>query len=88
MKKIITIAFILAAMPQLQAQPMSKKMAATVMNIWKDSFALGTNRPAKWTYDQGVILNGLKGLWLQTGDPVYFNYIKKSMVRTQEKARK
>lgn len=56
----------------------AEKMANTVMTIWKDSMTSG-NRPAKWTYDQGVILKGIEGLWKQTGDANYFDYMQKSM---------
>jgi len=55
-----------------------KLMAETVMNTWKDSFALD-GKPAKWTYDMGVILKGFEGLWLNTGDVKYFNYIQQQM---------
>ena len=53
-------------------------LAATVMNTWKDSFAIA-NKPAKWTYDMGVILKGLENCWLHTGDARYFNYIQQQM---------
>jgi unsaturated rhamnogalacturonyl hydrolase len=53
-------------------------MANTVMNIWKDSFALD-GKPAKWTYDMGVILKGFEGIWLNTGDAKYYNYIQQQM---------
>ena len=57
----------------------SEKMAKTVMTIWKDSLYSAPGRPAKWTYDQGVILKGIEGLWYKTGDAKYFNYMQKSM---------
>ncbi|HUZ57932.1 MAG TPA: glycoside hydrolase family 88 protein [Hanamia sp.] len=57
----------------------AKKMAATVMTIWKDSITNGNSRPARWSYDQGVILKGIEGLWKFTGDGKYFNYMQKSM---------
>ena len=60
-----------------QTKPLSERMAATVMDIWKDS--LWTGRPFKWTYDQGVILEGIANVWYRTGDGKYFDYIKKSM---------
>lgn len=60
-----------------QSKPVSERMAATVMDIWADS--LWTGRPFKWTYDQGVILEGISAIWQRTGDAKYFNYIKKSM---------
>jgi unsaturated rhamnogalacturonyl hydrolase len=53
-------------------------VSETVLNIWKDSFALD-NKPAKWTYDMGVILKGFEGLWLNTGDVKYYNYIQQQM---------
>jgi len=64
---------------QAGAQSWSEKMAATVMTIWKDSLFSDPSKPAKWTYDQGVILKGIEGLWYKTGDPEYFNYMQKSM---------
>ncbi len=59
--------------------PWSQQLAATAMNIWKDSFSMKPGQPAKWTYDQGVILKGIEGIWNATGDGKYFNYIQKSM---------
>jgi unsaturated rhamnogalacturonyl hydrolase len=56
----------------------AEKMAETVMTIWKDSMTSG-NRPAKWTYDQGFILKGIEGLWENTGEGKYFEYMQKSM---------
>lgn len=60
-----------------QSKPLSERMTATVMDIWSDS--LWTGRPFKWTYDQGVILEGVSSVWQRTGDKKYFDYIKKSM---------
>jgi len=60
------------------SEPLSKQMAATIMNIWKDSFSLD-NKPAKWTYDQGVILKGVEGVWSRTGDGKYFRYLQQSI---------
>lgn len=53
-------------------------VSKTAMNIWKDSFSLGKN-PAKWTYDMGVVLEGVFDTWKQTGDPAYFNYVQQSI---------
>lgn len=64
---------------RLQAQSWAEKMAATVMTVWKDSLVTDLSKPAKWTYDQGVILKGIEGLWYRMGEPKYFNYLQKSM---------
>jgi unsaturated rhamnogalacturonyl hydrolase len=62
-----------------QLHSYAKDMAKTVMTIWKDSLTNSDGKPAKWTYDQGVILKGIEGLWQQTGDGQYFDYMQKSM---------
>jgi unsaturated rhamnogalacturonyl hydrolase len=63
---------------QAQTKPLSEQMAATVMEIWKDSLSAG-GRPVRWTYDQGVILEGIDAVWRRTGNADYFRYIQKSM---------
>ncbi|MGI8634307.1 MAG: glycoside hydrolase family 88 protein, partial [Segetibacter sp.] len=78
MRRFITIAFLFAAF-QLNAQQWSSKMAGTVMTIWKDSMKMEDGKPVKWAYDQCVVLKGIEGLWLRTGDKKYFDYIQKSM---------
>ena len=82
MKKVFTIVcLVLAISGETQLarhRRYDKLMAETVMNIWKDSFALD-GKPAKWTYDMGVILKGFEGLWLSTGDVKYYNYIQQQM---------
>lgn len=64
-----------------QEKPLSQQMAATVMEIWKDSLNLDPAhpKPVKWAYDQGVILEGIDGIWKRTGNGDYFKYIQKSM---------
>ncbi len=61
------------------SKPLSAKMAATVMDIWKDSLEMEPGKPVKWAYDQGVILEGIDGLWEKTGNSAYFKYIQQSM---------
>lgn len=83
MKKIsviIALAFVFCLQGRYanaQSAPLSERMTATVLDIWSDS--LWTGRPFKWTYDQGVILEGVSAVWQRTGDKKYFEYIKKSM---------
>lgn len=63
----------------LNAQPLSERLVQTAMTIWKDSMALKPNAPAKWTYDQGLVLKGVEAVWKRTGNGDYFRYIQKSM---------
>jgi unsaturated rhamnogalacturonyl hydrolase len=62
-----------------QEIPLSQQMAATVMEIWPDSMAVKADKPAAWNYEQGVILEGFQGVWKNSADPTYFQYIKKSI---------
>jgi len=78
MKKIIVFVSILIALKANSQQAYSERMAKTAMQIWKDSFSLD-GKPAKWSYDMGVILKGMEGIWHKTGDGRYFNYIQQQM---------
>jgi len=78
MKKLV-IALCLLISTQLQAQTnYSEQMINTTMKIWKDSFSFG-EKPARWSYDMGVILKGVERVWQNTGDVKYFNYLQKLM---------
>ena len=78
MKQLLLIAALFIFSIAGAQQSPGERMAATVMNTWKDSFALNGN-PARWSYDLGVILKGFEGLWQQTGDARYYNYIQQMM---------
>src|SRR6266550_2898759 len=63
-----------------QTAPMSERMAETAMTtLWRDATKNESGTPAKWTYDHGLVLKGIEGVWHATGDRKYFNYIKQSM---------
>jgi len=61
------------------SKPFSELMVNTAMSLWKDSLTMDASKPAKWTYDQGVVLKGVEGVWNKTGDGKYFKYIQQSM---------
>ncbi len=81
MKKIAVIILLSGILQQASAQmkPLSQQMAQTAMRIWPDSFAVKPGSPARWSYDQGVILKGIEAVWKLYGDAAYFNYIQHSM---------
>ncbi|RYG43607.1 MAG: glycoside hydrolase family 88 protein, partial [Chitinophagaceae bacterium] len=70
---------VLTQQPIAQTVPLSQQMAETVMKTWPDSFSVKPGNKARWSYDQGVILKGIEGIWGNTGDVRYFNYIQHSM---------
>ncbi|MFV0606144.1 MAG: DUF4350 domain-containing protein [Niabella sp.] len=80
MKKFF-LCFLLVASFNAEAQvvPYSQQLANTAIHLWPDSFSVVPGRAARWSYDQGVILKGIEGIWLATGDPKWFNYIQKQM---------
>lgn len=77
-KTLFFILFAASLQGRAQEKPLSEQMIATCMTIWKDSFSFG-NRPARWSYDMGVILKGCERVWQNTGDVRYFNYIQHLM---------
>ena len=83
MKKIPFIILVVAMLynqeSAAQSIPLSQQMAQTVMKLWPDSFSVKPGNKARWSYDQGVILKGIEGIWQSTGDVRFFNYIQHSM---------
>ncbi|MGB4844801.1 MAG: glycoside hydrolase family 88 protein [Ferruginibacter sp.] len=80
MKKFIIIVFLFGNVCATSAQtkPYSQQMSQTAMNLWPDSFKIKPGN-ARWSYDQGVILKGIEGVWKLYGEGKYFNYIQHSM---------
>jgi unsaturated rhamnogalacturonyl hydrolase len=79
----LLFSFLLVNGSPVQANPsqFSEKIANTVMTRWKDSWELQSGRTEKWSYDQGVVLKGMEGLWLNTADGRYFRFIQQSIDR-------
>ncbi len=76
MKKLILF-LLLAVSVHAFSQTAGEKLAATVMNTWKDTVPIGGT--TKWSYDMGVVLKGFEGLWMNTGKAEYFFDIQKKM---------
>ena len=72
---------ILSATRSVAQQPnLSEQIAATAMNsLWRDSSRNENGEPSRWSYEQGVVLKGIEGVWLSTGDGRYFSFIQKGM---------
>jgi len=62
-----------------QTKPVSERLADTAMNrLWLDA-RNQPGIPAKWNYEQGVILKAIEEMWYATGDAKYFSHIQKGM---------
>ena len=77
MKKYLSIILLFCFFKTPAQQKLSEQVAATVINIWKDSLPIGGQ--TKWSYDMGVVLKGFEGIWQRTGDRKYFNAIQAKM---------
>lgn len=77
MKKYLSILLLFCFLQTAAQQKLSEQVAATVMNIWKDTLPIGSQ--TKWSYDMGVVLKGFEGIWMNTGDVNYFNAIQKKI---------
>ncbi|HEX8721544.1 MAG TPA: DUF4350 domain-containing protein [Pyrinomonadaceae bacterium] len=81
---ILAFLIILGPAPSARGQaaaPLSERMAATVMRVWKDAVTTDPTKPDKWAYEQGVALKGMEAVWLNTGDGRYFKYIQRVVDR-------
>jgi unsaturated rhamnogalacturonyl hydrolase len=74
MKNFFTIGCLLLMMNVSAQKELGEEMAATAMQILSEN-----NKPLKWTYDEGVVLKGIEGLWNETGDGKYFKFIQSRM---------
>ena len=82
--KAVALCFILAfcaLLVKAQPKPIYERMSATAMNRWKDSWELEPSRTEKWSYEHGVLLKGLEGVWENTADGDYFRFIQRSIDR-------
>lgn len=77
MKKTFFFFLLLAAPAAFAQQPYSVQMADSFMKTHPDSIRVAETRPARWDYEQGLMLKALEKVWVKTGDARYFNYIKK-----------
>jgi len=68
---------VLAATAGAQTAPLSGRMADAALTLWKDSSATEPGKQEKWNYEQGVLLKGVEGVWLDTADGRYFKYIQR-----------
>ena len=63
-----------------QQKTVAEQMASTAMSaLWRDPARNEGGVPARWTYEYGVVLKGLEGVWLNTGDGRYFSFIQKGL---------
>lgn len=59
--------------------PWSERMALSQMYRNGDSLSYSEAFRSRWIYDKGTYLKGIEAVWKKTGDPMYFDYIRKTI---------
>ncbi len=63
-----------------QSGTLSERMASTAMNaLYRDVARNESGKPARWTYDFGVVLKGIEGVWFRTAERRYFEHIRQGL---------
>jgi unsaturated rhamnogalacturonyl hydrolase len=66
------------AQPLAGATPWSQRVAHAAVARWPAG-RIAPASPPSWTHDQASVLAGLEAVWLNTVDPVYFDFIRASV---------
>ncbi|MGG9972071.1 glycoside hydrolase family 88/105 protein [Ferruginibacter sp. SUN002] len=76
----ILISVLLSAATMAQQKRLSVQLTESMMSIYSgDTMQLKANRPAEWTYEQGIVLKAMEKVWKRTGRGDIYHYIKRSM---------
>jgi unsaturated rhamnogalacturonyl hydrolase len=59
--------------------PWSARAANAVISRWPGGRFVPAGQRWVWNYELGTLLEGVDGVWLNTADPRYYNYIKNSV---------
>ena len=62
-----------------QTIPYSQRMADRIMALHSDSIVTKAGQPARWDYEQGLVLKAIERVWNRTADARYYNYILRDM---------
>lgn len=80
-KSIIVVCLLFLAQFSFgQQKALSEQMALTAMDsLFKDARFTNLEKGPTWTYDMGVVLEGMVDVWRNTGDKTYFAYVQSWM---------
>lgn len=69
-----------AELRKKRAMPLSQRLVYTLMNrVWLEDDGTPIGIPRNWNYEQGVQMKAVEQVWYATGDPKYFDFIKRGM---------
>jgi unsaturated rhamnogalacturonyl hydrolase len=53
-----------------------------VLTDWPEGKVSTVKHPGEWSYEEGVLLDGIAAMWRETGDPKLFNYLQAAVDRS------
>jgi len=68
-----------SASAQAEQQPLSERAAGAAIDRWPQGRLLSADAHAAWSYELGTLLVGMDEVWMNTADPRYYNYMKRSV---------
>ena len=69
-----------AARPETpQQKPVSQRMADATIERWPKGQFTPPDKPWKWNYELGALLEGMDAVWYDTANGAYYHYIKDSV---------
>src|SRR5581483_8179881 len=57
-------------------KPVAQRMADATIERWPKGQFLTADKPWKWNYELGTLLEGMDAVWYDTADGAYYRYIK------------
>ena len=78
LRMIIAVALGLIAFTPLRAaqKPISQQMADATMERWPKGHFVPADKPWKWNYELGTLLEGMDAVWYDTANGADYRYIK------------
>jgi unsaturated rhamnogalacturonyl hydrolase len=76
---VVAVAFGLACTARAEQKPLSERAADAAMARWANGRFAPPDARWAWNYELGTLLEGFDGLWLNTADKRYYDYIKSSV---------
>lgn len=75
-KACVTMLLLMGSAPALAQRDPTRAMADTVKRMWPAGVVSTENKPGAWSYEEGVLLDGMTARWWVTADGSDFAYVR------------
>src|SRR6266567_965792 len=76
---LLWIVGLTAARAQAPHQPLSQRMANATIQRWTNGKFSAPEKPWRWNYELGTLLEGMDAVWYDSANGNYYRYIKGSI---------